>query len=624
MNRRLSKHKFLFWFIEVSVCLALAAGSFAMSFFFDNYYLLALGMIFMILIFWRMRSSQLTFEYQESVVQMMKDYCPNILILTWIGEMDKAVISGDVSLLRDDDLTEQHSLSKKELSTLLSRLRGRLENDQEQIYEALPSETARQKAEGKGDIPKNYYRIRIINMAGKMTHYLIEDVTAAVSSEKALATVTYYDASQHILGREGFMARLREKMSSNSAAFMSYLSINVYGMEKATADQQASVDKFMENIGRLLLEYEKKDSLVGRMSPFEYALVFCGMPSTDVMKHLSPLEGRLRECLSQFNDTASMKASFAGGICHYPAQAEDEKNLRARAEFAAFERHSSKQESIAEFSEDTYEVQEREFIRIKELNRLIKNNLFDYHFQPIVNAHTGDIFAYEALMRPRSDIIHTPPELIHIAEQENRLKDIELATIENTFRILHDNLEVIEDRKLFVNSIPNSYISDADYQRLKGLYGAGFKNLVVEITEEWDLEEDTLRLINERYRSENVLIALDDYGSGYSNASNLLRSRPDLVKLDRALLVNIDKDSQKYRIVADLVGFAKEHGIMVIAEGIESYEEFSTVLDLDVDLIQGFYTGKPRSYFQQKIDSKVQEEIMEASVRKRSRNVEQA
>jgi EAL domain-containing protein (putative c-di-GMP-specific phosphodiesterase class I) len=176
-------------------------------------------------------------------------------------------------------------------------------------------------------------------------------------------------------------------------------------------------------------------------------------------------------------------------------------------------------------------------------------------------------------------------------------------------RILSENQDVFKKTKLFINSIPNCKIGDVMMDTLMDNYGALFEKVVVEITEERDLDEATEQLIRERYRASGSMIALDDYGSGYSNDSNMLKIQPDFVKIDRSLLINIDKDDQKKHLVGNMVSFAKQHGIMVIAEGLEREEEIKAVIDLGADLIQGFYTSKPRPVFLLEISQEVSEKI---------------
>lgn len=90
-----------------------------------------------------------------------------------------------------------------------------------------------------------------------------------------------------------------------------------------------------------------------------------------------------------------------------------------------------------------------------------------------------------------------------------------------------------------------------------------------------------------------IPLAIDDYGSGCSNIVNLLKYAPQIIKVDRYLITDIDKDANKQMFMKGTLEFASANQIKVLAEGVETGEEFKTVVSLGVDYVQGFYTGRP-------------------------------
>jgi EAL domain-containing protein (putative c-di-GMP-specific phosphodiesterase class I) len=233
-------------------------------------------------------------------------------------------------------------------------------------------------------------------------------------------------------------------------------------------------------------------------------------------------------------------------------------------------------------------------LRVLQFHKLMDENLFDYYFQPIINARTGEIFAYEALMRTDPDITGMlPEEILDFAAKENRLYEIEKYTCFNILKIMQENQDIFKTRKLFINSISSHQLTEEDYGKLYSEYSPLFENIVMEITESTKLDEVNLRLIHNRIKNSNCQLALDDYGTGYSNESNLLNLSPNYVKIDRTILRYINIDPKKQHLVFNLVNFAKQNHIKIIAEGIENYEEFEYVINLGVDYIQGYYAAKP-------------------------------
>lgn len=235
--------------------------------------------------------------------------------------------------------------------------------------------------------------------------------------------------------------------------------------------------------------------------------------------------------------------------------------------------------------------------RLKILNKLLDNNLLEYHFQPIIDAKTGAIFGYEALMRGIAEYHMPPQEILDMAEFENRLYDIEKLTYQNIFRIVNKKYELIKDKKIFINSIPSHQLRDVDFKFIFNKYKNLLTNIVVEITERASIHDNTIITLQNRLDEIHCQIALDDFGAGYSNDATLLKTNPHYIKIDQALLRHIDYETKKQHLVSNIINYASTNNIKTIAEGIETYEELRTVIQLGINYIQGYYTAKPTRDF---------------------------
>lgn len=252
---------------------------------------------------------------------------------------------------------------------------------------------------------------------------------------------------------------------------------------------------------------------------------------------------------------------------------------------------------------------EKEQEELKEVGRVIDENLFDYHFQPIVSAVDGEIYSYEALMRPKSSLCPSPYHIMKYAELTERLNDIERATFLNILGIIDDGKEKFSGRRVFINSIPKTKLSDDDNMRVNSLLEKHSDMVVVEMTEQSELDDNEFSKIKEQYKRMNIKIAVDDYGTGYSNVQNLIRYMPDYVKIDRSLLTEIQNSSKKRHFVREIVEFCHDNGILALAEGVETAEELRTVILLGVDLIQGYYTSRPNAQILETIPYEIKQEI---------------
>ncbi|MBR3040820.1 MAG: EAL domain-containing protein [Lachnospiraceae bacterium] len=244
------------------------------------------------------------------------------------------------------------------------------------------------------------------------------------------------------------------------------------------------------------------------------------------------------------------------------------------------------QSQLADFTEE-------EIAKIKEVERILNEHLLTYYFQPIVSAKNGDIYGYEALMRYEDDKSLTPPEILRYASCLERLYDVELNTFHGVLNTVENMDDVIRDKKIFINSLPAHQLRDTDEADLFERFENHTGQLVVEYTEGSELSDATLIKRKDDYSRYNIEVALDDYGSGYSNVNNLLRYTPNYVKIDRELISGIDKNEQKRHFFKSIVSYAKPNNIRVLAEGVETMEELRTVIDLGAELVQGFYTSRP-------------------------------
>ena len=244
------------------------------------------------------------------------------------------------------------------------------------------------------------------------------------------------------------------------------------------------------------------------------------------------------------------------------------------------------------------------------VKEILDSNKISYFFQPIVDAKTGKIFSYEALMRADVTPYLAPPVILRYAEFYDRLYDVELATFTNVLREIKHHEGILSDgRKIFINSIPGYLLSDDDMEILEDYVTAKPGSIVVELTEQSEISDDQLDRMKEAYRRIGIETAVDDYGTGYSNVSNLLRYTPDYVKIDRALLSGIQDSPQKQHFVRDIIEFSHDNGIKALAEGVETSEEMKTVIMLGADLIQGYYTARPAKDMVQSINSLIADEI---------------
>ena len=257
---------------------------------------------------------------------------------------------------------------------------------------------------------------------------------------------------------------------------------------------------------------------------------------------------------------------------------------------------------------DKLTLEER--IELEQVEKIIDGNLLTYHFQPIVSAVDGSIYSYEALMRPVGAPLISPYHILKYAALTNRLIDIERATLMNVLTLIDKETEKFHGKMVFINSIPNIVLSAEDDAVISSLLVKHSDTAVIEMTEQAAPDDEQIERLKSHYRTLNVRIAVDDYGTGYSNVKNLLEYTPNYVKIDRSLLSEIQNSQKKRHFVRDIIEFCHDNGILALAEGVETSDELRTVILLGIDLIQGYYTARPNPVVIDKIDDEIVAEIL--------------
>lgn len=229
---------------------------------------------------------------------------------------------------------------------------------------------------------------------------------------------------------------------------------------------------------------------------------------------------------------------------------------------------------------------------IKIIKEALEDDRIVPYFQPIFK---NSAITYEALIRlvKKDGSVLTPYQFLEIAKNTRLYYKLTERMIEKTFKIFA-NLPHKFSINLSYLDIQNDNLI-AYMQKMLDKYG--IKNqLIIEILESEIIEnyDIVLNFINIA-RKMDIQIAIDDFGSGYSNFSQIVKLNPDFLKIDGSLIKNIDKDSKTFAVAKAINSFAKDINIKTVAEFIHSKEVYDKAKTLGIDGYQGFYLGEPQS-----------------------------
>ncbi len=249
------------------------------------------------------------------------------------------------------------------------------------------------------------------------------------------------------------------------------------------------------------------------------------------------------------------------------------------------------------------------------LDKLINEDRIEIHFQPIVSMKENRIFAFEALTRAydeNNDFI-SPLFLFEHARKENRsvelddyvrklalYKFVEYYSKDNTL-LLFLNFEA----SMIDEDVGSSFLQNIDNCKIP------YQNIIIEIKEDSVRDNYFLEKFVLKYRKLGFLIGVDDFGTGYSSFDRLALIKPDIVKLDRSLIYNIQNNYINSEILTSISNMCHKIGAVVLAEGVEQNDEILTCMTKDIDIYQGFFFSKAQDIIDTKIIQLVENKINE-------------
>ncbi len=224
----------------------------------------------------------------------------------------------------------------------------------------------------------------------------------------------------------------------------------------------------------------------------------------------------------------------------------------------------------------------------KDIIKALMELKIEYVFQSIYYPDGKTIYAREALMRP-ADMDVT--ELIEKYTKLGKLHVLEVATF---FGATQKFLLRSYKEKLAVNSFPCEIFSQEEVDTFIDYFGKDKEAMIIECLEYPEFSKEK-SIVKRDYADINAnLIAIDDYGTGFNDINIVDVVKPNIVKIDRTLLSNVDKDKYKQANCQAIIETMHYKGIKVVAEGVETEEEFNYMKSIGADYFQGYFLAMPK------------------------------
>ena len=240
---------------------------------------------------------------------------------------------------------------------------------------------------------------------------------------------------------------------------------------------------------------------------------------------------------------------------------------------------------------------------LEEMKQSVENGYegFEVYYQPQVRTGEYTLYSVEALLRYNSKTRGKvfPDEFIPLLEQSRLIEEVGLWTLRKAVAQCKKWRAIIPNLRVSVNvsvlQFEDVYFGERIIETLKdiGLEGAA---LTVEITESIELlNSEQMENIIKQLQAYNIRFAIDDFGTGYSNLGYLKQLNVDKIKIDRVFVAGIEHDTYNYKLISNVVEFARSNDIHTCCEGVETVQELAVLELLQPDVIQGYLFDKPNT-----------------------------
>jgi len=243
------------------------------------------------------------------------------------------------------------------------------------------------------------------------------------------------------------------------------------------------------------------------------------------------------------------------------------------------------------------------------IDTLIKNNKIEIFFQPIISIKNKTIFAFEALTRAydENENFISPIYLFEQAHKENLANTLDSYVRELALKKFVNYHKKDNELLLFIN-FESSFIDSSLYTTFFDnvvKYQINPANLVLEIKEDSIKSNDSIINFTNFYREKGFIIAIDDFGTGYSSFDRLALINPDIVKIDRSLITDVNDNFINSEILHAVSNMCHRIGAIVLAEGVEQENEILNCMEKDIDIFQGFYFANPSKHLKKEVSLQI-------------------
>lgn len=357
-------------------------------------------------------------------------------------------------------------------------------------------------------------------------------------------------------------------------------------------------DKLLIEMSKRLTECLRSSDTLSRLGGDEFAILLPDSSPNASANTAAKVIDAVRKPIHV--EGFNLRVTTSIGISIYPNNGEDAATILKNADTAMYSSKDAGRNQLNFFSQEMNACAERRLLLENKLRKAVNDHLFTIHFQPKWNTSNNQLVSVEALIRwfDADEGFISPEEFIPLAEDCGLIGAIDDWVCKNAClqiqSLFDDNRPNIS---LSVNVSPAHVIHKDIYKRVSTILDeTGFPGqyLELEITETM-IASEVERLYEDlnNIRSLGVEISIDDFGTGYSSLSRLKQLPLNTLKIDQSFVRDIGEDSGDEVIIRTIIDMAHNLNLKVVAEGVETDEQYRFIKRFNCDLVQGYLFSKP-------------------------------
>lgn len=442
----------------------------------------------------------------------------------------------------------------------------------------------------------------ILKDGGKLVRLngFIQDVTERKKNEEKIHFIAFYDYLTELPNRRSFDQELKKAILHAQAHCQKfallYLDIDRFKLINDTLGHEIG-DLLLKSISKRLTALVEPNSLF-RLGGDEFAILQYNMTDKSPIYFGQEI---LMEIERPFHIKGyDINISTSIGVSIFPDDGVTLKKLQMNSDVALFRAKELGKNNVQFFTNSLNSKSLKLFNLENDLRKAIKEEQFILNYQPRVDAISGEVIGAEALIRwvhPKLNVV-SPGEFIPIAEETGLINEITYWVLESVCKQIKQwELEGCRLVPISINLSARTLMK-SDLVRKIESYLTSFsippQLIEIEITEDSLIRNESIGFsVVNQLKELGISISLDDFGTGYSSIGYLKKLTVDYIKIDRSYIKEIHDNNEDLTIVQSIILLAKGFKSKIVAEGVETHEQWDLLRKLDCHCIQGFLFSKP-------------------------------